>query len=179
MKKTEVSDQSKHLRNFHIATGVTLASLVVYLWWLSAGGKRFALLLSVFLLGSLGALLSEHLQLRKAIKSSSSISRSATRIALFSPITGGILSVAFMTILGSGLLRGDLFPAFERLDADFEDINSFLRGFKLCTNQDFIKLCFWSISAGFSERIVTQRFGSLAETSSMARDEAERSEMGT
>ncbi|MEO1085820.1 MAG: hypothetical protein AAFY88_16400 [Acidobacteriota bacterium] len=155
----------KDLRAFHAVTAVTLALFTGMLVWMNSAADA-PLLVFVFLLGALGALLSEHLQVRRALKGAESLADVSTRVVLFSPVTGGILALAFVAVLASDLLQGDLFPSFKALDATFTSSYDLLRSFAPSTNTDFFKLCFWSSAAGFSERIVTQRFKSFSEMGS-------------
>ncbi len=155
---------SGQMRAFHVVTAMTLLAFAGMFVWMNSD-RSAPLLCLVFLLGSLGALLSEHLQLRKAIKNSASLSNVSKRIVLFSPVTGGILALAFIAIVASGLLRGELFPAFDNLDQSFTSSVDLFRGFRPSTNTDFFKLAFWSIAAGFSERIVTKQFQKAPEGS--------------
>lgn len=146
----------KQERAFYVVTAAVLLSLAAILAWMN-NSREAPLLVFIFVLGSMGALLSEHIHLRRALKSTAGRSQAAAGIVLFSPITGGILSISFISIMAAGLVQGDFFPEFKTLDKSFSSAYDLLRSFSPRTGEDFFKLCFWSIAAGYSERLVVQR----------------------
>jgi hypothetical protein len=77
------------------------------------------------------------------------------------PVVGGILAVLAYVLFISGMLSGDLFPAFVP-DPGAEAVSGFRVIFAVHGDaQDYAKMVFWSFMAGFSERFMTdiiQRF---------------------
>ncbi|HEX6374010.1 MAG TPA: hypothetical protein VF006_34090 [Longimicrobium sp.] len=87
---------------------------------------------------------------------------------LLSPLTGGFLAVVLYMIFISGLLAGDLFPAFTLDPTDtatpgtvvFRDIIQV----RANTVQDYAKLLVWSFIAGYSEKFVINIIGQFRNT---------------
>jgi hypothetical protein len=87
---------------------------------------------------------------------------------LLSPLTGGFLAVVLYAVFISGLLAGDLFPAFTFDSTDtarpgtvvFQDIIQV----RANTVQDYAKLLVWSFIAGYSEKFVINIIGQFRST---------------
>lgn len=80
-----------------------------------------------------------------------------------SPLAGGTLAVILYMLFVSGLLAGDLFPAFEAGTTTAKDFYRLLD----CTAKDYpdyAKIIFWAFVAGFSESFVTDIIGSFAKS---------------
>lgn len=81
---------------------------------------------------------------------------------ILSPMVGGVLAIVLYVLFLSGLLKGDLFPTFEKATtAEGGSVRGFLSVFNQYATdyEDYAKLMFWSFVAGFSERFVTDVIG--------------------
>lgn len=105
---------------------------------------------------------------------------SSSRVYIWlAPLVGGVLALLLYILFLSGLIRGDLFPAFEA-DNDLKNIKGILSlPAQYASNgyADYAKLLFWSFVAGFSENFVTNiigRFEGDAVNTVPVRDEPEK-----
>lgn len=149
------------MRGFWIVTTVTVILFAVALVWAN-NDPHAPFLILVFLSGSLGALIREHLEVRRLIRSSAEDLDSHLPVVLFSPITGGVLAVVAALLLASGFIGGRLFPDFVGMDHPFTNMRDLQRGLGLRTQADAVKLLIWGIVAGLSERFVVERLHQLA-----------------
>jgi hypothetical protein len=77
-----------------------------------------------------------------------------------SPIAGAVLAVLVYLIFCSGLLGGNLFPAFvpDNKDAPIQGLPDMF-AVHCTTGADYAKVLFWSFIAGFSEKFATNIIG--------------------
>jgi hypothetical protein len=71
-------------------------------------------------------------------------------------LVGAIGAVVLYMIFASGLVKGDLFPAFDmsRVDPNRDDFQNFVANWQPSEAMDYAKALVWSFIAGFSERFV-------------------------
>ena len=71
-------------------------------------------------------------------------------------LVGAIGAVVLYMVFASGLIKGDLFPAFElsQLDPKPDDFQNFIANWQPSGPIDYAKALVWSFIAGFSERFV-------------------------
>jgi hypothetical protein len=110
--------------------------------------------LFTILVGAIGGFVGLQRRLKQLSAEDIELLASSHLYSFLAPLVGGILALLLYVLFLSGLLEGDLFPAFvpdnETGPADFSSI--------LATHgkdyQAYAKLMFWSFLAGFSERFV-------------------------
>jgi hypothetical protein len=71
-------------------------------------------------------------------------------------LVGAIGAVVLYMIFASGLVKGDLFPAFDmsHVDPNRDDFQNFVANWQPSGPIDYAKALVWSFIAGFSERFV-------------------------
>jgi hypothetical protein len=71
-------------------------------------------------------------------------------------LVGAIGAVVLYMIFASGLVKGDLFPAFamSQFDPNRDDFQNFVANWQPAEAIDYAKALVWSFIAGFSERFV-------------------------
>src|SRR5215510_10293507 len=71
-------------------------------------------------------------------------------------LVGAIGAVVLYMVFASGLIKGDLFPAFElsQFDPKPDDFQNFIANWQPSEPIDYAKALVWSFIAGFSERFV-------------------------
>ena len=71
-------------------------------------------------------------------------------------LVGAIGAVVLYMIFASGLVKGDLFPAFDmsQVDPNRDDFQNFIANWQPSGPIDYAKALVWSFIAGFSERFV-------------------------
>ncbi|MEM7428042.1 MAG: hypothetical protein AAF441_18265 [Pseudomonadota bacterium] len=89
-----------------------------------------------------------------------------TRMLLVRFGAGMVGALVLYYVMAGGLLQGDLFPTFKKLNFDKVDLK--LLGLKISSpipNADFAKLAVWSFVGGFSERFVPATLARVEKTS--------------
>lgn len=76
--------------------------------------------------------------------------------SLIPPLVGAIAASTLYVIFASGLVKGDMFPAFHLSDATRlpDDFNNFVNNWQPIEPADYAKAIVWAFIAGFSERFV-------------------------
>lgn len=71
-------------------------------------------------------------------------------------LVGAIGAVVLYMVFASGLVKGDLFPAFElaQIDPKRDEFQNFISNWQPAAAIDYAKALVWSFIAGFSERFV-------------------------
>lgn len=108
------------------------------------------------------------------------------RYMLLAPLVGGFLAMLLYVMFISGLVKGDLFPAF-RFDHAGENALQVLKenGIKslfmihAVSYESYAKLIVWCFIAGFSERFVTNIIGRLENASGQPTDAQRQAEQNT
>ncbi len=143
---------------------VLVLILMSYFLWAtvvdSQDKLRVPIVLSVFLIGSLGGSIS--IISRQLNKDEYWVINSAKKSFLSTIVVpsmvSGIFAIIFMLMIQSGLVAGHIFPKYNShitsLLTDRSAIIKIISNLYPATYQDLAKLFFWSFAAGFSERLV-------------------------
>jgi hypothetical protein len=147
--------------------------LLISLVWLFAGSAALLVgflvankavsVWAVLAFGICGGFISVQRRLKTFTTEDLELLASSWSYVFLSPFTGGFLAVILYLLFVSGLLAGDLFPAFEAGQTTAKDFSRLLE----CTAKDYpdyAKIIFWSFVAGFSESFVTDIIGSFAKS---------------
>ena len=125
-----------------------------------ASKQRLMLSWLTFVCGLIGGFVSIQQRLRRIDEEELALLTESWAAILVIPIYGAIFAEVLYVLFLSGLLKGDLFPAF--YIPKFGDVPtaemvvSFLTKTYPSTGPDLAKLMFWTFAAGFSERLVPQ-----------------------
>lgn len=79
------------------------------------------------------------------------------------PLIGAIAAVILYVVFASGILKGDLFPAFTCEIDKCVQLLDFLQHWKPALATDYAKAVVWGFVAGFSERFVPDILNRLSE----------------
>jgi len=122
--------------------------------------SSFAVIPSVFLCGIIGGFVSIQRKLHDFNVSDLELMAASGMYMILAPAVSGLLALILYFIFLSGLLKGPLFPAFQK------DSGEIAPGFFTIIHQhasggfaDYAKLLVWSFIAGYSERFVTNILG--------------------
>lgn len=158
---------------WHLAvTGIlTFAGFMVALM-VARFGVFSDLLLLVLLAGSTGAVINNYYRLAKlACADSASVpemDNSVFTVQLYvSVLIAGVLGFVMYGLCVSGLIAGDLFPAFQGVQADYASVTDLMARVSPASNVDAAKAVVWAFIAGFSEKMIPNmidRVASRAET---------------
>lgn len=121
-------------------------------------GGRADLMILVFFAGTVGGVINNYFRVSKIGDHPESVTPdlvSRTVIVQFyiAPLISGILALVACGLFMSGVLGGELFPAFTTAEK-YEGVQAFFLSAKPATNADAAKAVFWGFVAGFSERFV-------------------------
>jgi hypothetical protein len=150
---------------------MTAASLVIFSALFAVSfffSDRFMVTWAVFLCGIIGGFVSIQQRIKTVTDDELSLLTKSWFQILLVPVFGGVFSLVLYSLFLSGIISGNLFPAFyipepsnKIPDATF--IIDFFTKTYPATGQDFSKLLFWSFVAGFSERFVPQIITSVSD----------------
>lgn len=128
-------------------------------------GIRFMMSWFCFECGTIGGFVSIQQRLKSTDNEELSLLSGSWTAVIVKPLYGGLFALILYSLFLSGLLEGQLFPAFSVHTFDnpptTENIKRFFVETYPKTAADFAKFAFWSFVAGFSERFVPgiiQRF---------------------
>jgi hypothetical protein len=79
------------------------------------------------------------------------------------PLIGSIAAVILYVVFASGIIKGDLFPAFNCEVDKCDQFLDFLRHWKPALATDYAKAVVWGFVSGFSERFVPDILNRLSE----------------
>lgn len=122
--------------------------------------KRAYIFPTVVLAGFIGALVALQRRLKVLPIGDLRLVAESRVFFLLAPFSGGLLASVLYLLFMSGLLAGELFPAFKQ-DDSIESKNGFFHLLHMHSEEakDYAKLLFWSFVAGFSEKFVVDIIG--------------------
>ena len=174
-------DSTKKL--FHIALSLRMHAMftaMLLIYYLAAhinnpeklakGDGTVSLLLILVLAGSLGGVINNYFRLSKLRKNSNPYDlnfkeRFINIVQIYATLfISGALGIIFYTLLASGIIQGELFPAFTNLELEYGgDMIHFFKEVTPQNNIDVIKAIAWCFIAGFSEMLVPNSIDKLAQ----------------
>ena len=154
-------------RHLIIMTGLSVVGVAILFGLTFFLGQRLMLTLIAFSCGIIGGFVSMQQRLRKLSDDELGLLAGSFFQIVLVPIFGGVFALVLYCMFLSGILSGDLFPAFympmpspDGPDTAF--VSSLLLKTYPATGPDLAKFLFWSFVAGFSERFVPQFVTSFA-----------------
>jgi hypothetical protein len=145
---------------WHLLCGATLAfgglALLLGLARFQAGVDIVTL---IFFAGAVGAVVNNYYRLAGlAAKPGEVENPEQARLVIIqmyvSLLIGAILAFVAYGIFLGGLIRGSLFPDFDRTDLAYKDLSNLLFTVGPKANIDAAKALLWAFISGFSERLV-------------------------
>ena len=129
--------------------------------------QRFMMTWAGFLCGIIGGFVSIQQRIKTVTDEELTLLTQSWFPILLIPVFGGVFALVLYCLFLSGIISGNLFPAFyfpeppnSGPDTPFM-IDVFTKTYPL-TGQDLAKFLFWSFIAGFSERFVPQIITNVA-----------------
>ncbi|SEL13112.1 hypothetical protein [Halomonas daqiaonensis] len=143
--------------------------------------QRFLVTWAVPLCGIIGGFVSIQQRLNKVADEELALLNASWFQILLVPIFGGVFALVLYLVFLSGIVSGDLFPAFSFPNQDdIEEGEDFMLHIFQKTypssGPDLAKLLFWSFVAGFSERFVPQLISTVTSSVSEVSGVSERDE---
>jgi hypothetical protein len=123
----------------------------------------------VFPAGVIGGFVGIQRRVKKLSREDLALIADSWLYTVLSPLVGGILAIVLFVLFLSGLLQGDLFPAFVPPSASPPSRFTELFQMRAESVQDYAKLIFWAFVAGYSERFVTDVIGQFEQSGNSAR----------
>lgn len=126
------------------------------------------LMLLVLLAGSTGAVINNYYRLARL----SAVDHDAfdrfdnhvfTMQLYVSVLISGVLGFLMYGLCISGLVAGDLFPAFKGVNAGYASVTELLANVSPAGNIDAVKAVVWAFIAGFSEKLIPNMIDRMAE----------------
>jgi hypothetical protein len=160
----EDTERQKYLqlitRKLVFLTAGCMILLFIIFYIIIPRGERTYLVIYVFLAGLIGGFLSIQQRMPSiGLNELRELSNSWSSILLI-PINGGIFAIVLMLMFLSGILQGDMFPKFNHVQIDHNQLFDTFKDWLMKTfpqnGVEVAKLLFWSFVAGFSERFVPQ-----------------------
>ncbi|MEQ6917086.1 hypothetical protein [Halomonas aquatica] len=144
--------------------------------------QRFMMTWAVPLCGIIGGFVSIQQRLNKVTDEELALLSASWFQILLVPIFGGVFALVLYLVFLSGIVSGDLFPAFsfpsqEDIGEGEDYMLHIFRDTYPSSGPDLAKLLFWSFVAGFTERFVPQLISKVTSTVSKGAerdDEADR-----
>lgn len=154
---------------WHLAlTGlVTFAGFALAVLMARAGGVSDLMLL-VLLAGASGAVINNYYRLAR-LASADAVSleemdNSVFTVQLYvSVLISGVLGYVMYGLCLSGLVAGELFPAFKGVDADYASLPALMTSVSPASNIDAVKAVVWAFIAGFSEKLIPNMIDRVAD----------------
>jgi len=153
-----MTTKSRHIQviSKRLLVALSLLLVVVLLLLVVSILYKRAAIISLFtvLVGAIGGFVGLQSRLKQLPDEDIELLASSHLYSFLAPLVGGILALLLYVLFLSGLLAGDLFPAF------VPDSGTAPRDFTAIFDtrgkdyQAYAKLIFWSFLAGFSERFV-------------------------
>jgi len=164
----------KVTRRLILMTGAVLLCVVLVFGVTLVFGKHFMVSWVCFGCGLLGGFISLQQRLKRVRDAELELlSRSWFQIALV-PIYGGLFALILYVAFLSQIVTGALFPQFYVPAFDWPpntaNAQAFFRDTFPASGADLAKLLFWSLIAGFSERMVPQIIGKSGSDAGGAHD---------
>lgn len=154
---------------WHLAiTGIlTFAGFALALLVARLGGYSDLMLL-VLLAGSTGAVINNYYRLAKLAcadaASMAEMDNSVFTVQLYvSVLISGVLGIIMYGLCLSGLIAGDLFPAFKGVQADYASVTELMANVSPAGNIDAAKAVVWAFIAGFSEKLIPNLIDRMAD----------------
>jgi hypothetical protein len=155
-----MNEQLKELRTVSNRLVWALATLVAVgipgAFYAELSGDSVATALAVFFVGFTGGFVGLQRRLKTFPPSDLTLLANSWVCLALSPMAGGILAVLIYLLFVSGLLQGDLFPAFDvdKSEAAKHGLQTIF-AVHCRLPADYAKVLFWSFIAGFSEKFAT------------------------
>lgn len=126
------------------------------------------LLLLVLMAGSTGAVINNYYRLAKLSTVDQAVFDQAdhhvfTMQIYVSLLVSAVLGIIMYGLCLSGLIAGDLFPAFKGEQADYTNVTELMRNVSPAGNIDAAKAVVWTFIAGFSEKLIPNMIDRMAD----------------
>lgn len=146
---------------------LTFAGFAVALLIARMGGFSDLLLL-VLMAGSTGAVINNYYRLAKLSTVDQAVFDQAdhhvfTMQLYVSVLVSAVLGIIMYGLCLSGLIAGDLFPAFKGVEADYTNVTELMRNVSPAGNIDAAKAVVWAFIAGFSEKLIPNMIDRMAD----------------
>lgn len=141
--------------------------------------QRFMVTWAVPLCGIIGGFVSIQQRLNKVTDEELVLLNASWFQILLVPIFGGVFALVLYLVFLSGIVSGDLFPAFafptqEGIEEGEDFMLRIFRETYPNSGPDLAKLLFWSFVAGFSERFVPQLISKVTSSVSETSERVDR-----
>lgn len=156
-----IKEVSGYLLNALLLLVLLLFILFAILNWREAP----ATLPVVFAMGALGSFVSIQRRLKELSIADLELFVKSKGHRWLAPLTGGIMAALLYCLFIAELLSGNLFPTFTEVSTETPSGFGILFQIASSDPKDYAKLVFWSFTAGFSERFVTDIIGGFVSES--------------